>query len=307
MAEREIQFHRLFWETLAEYRGTPKYAALRRSILDFVKAKALSFDPVSGHDRPFTGNELRGVWHCVVGKADATTLFYTIDGPVLHLAMVGSHNDYSYNGNQFRRDRATATRIANTLAVPAVDSPGWPDFRWRTPTEVMEAIELPELSDAALARIEEELVREQEDYARFERHTGRPLLDAPEDEAYAYMDAVERALHHVSSLRNTRFGAHHWLRTPYLGAETGVPPKPIDGYTDAEIARALRASPRLREMFGIQESALGRFRPDYDWRGYAGKVSNHGHRPGFLEALREGADMAARAAADRAAAPAPRP
>jgi hypothetical protein len=200
----------LFWRTLEPHRIQSHYQTLRNKIAELIQRKRESTGPASGRDSPFGSNNalLAGIWHYKALRNPDVVVFYVIEKGALCLAMVGSHDDYPFNGKNLSASARTGTRIRNAVAAGDSGSPMWPALSWGDPSEIPGHPELDELSAPALDRLAIELLEEMEDGPRYVTRNGRRVEDGPEEEFERYFADLSAAADAVRSARALRHGRY---------------------------------------------------------------------------------------------------
>jgi len=189
----------LFWKSLEDLRGHPRYSAVRAQLNDLIASKKISNQPVSPRDKPFNpSGALAGIWHWACCRNPDIVLFYTIEEKTLTVAMVGDHHDYSFQGRGMRSAKNTASRIANAIRSPHVPSPEWKSIRWKRPADITVHPDLFELSKEALRALDHILRQELVDGEIFERVYGVSIYDSTVQEFDAWMDETNSAVEAVS-------------------------------------------------------------------------------------------------------------
>lgn len=190
----------LYWKTLGELRGTPRYDKIRADIRELVQKKAESRMPVNPRDKVFNDKRLAalsGIWHCSISRNPDVVLFYSMEGDTLTLGMLGKHDDFPSGGQNFARANGVGSRIRNSIEQGHVPTPEWESVRWSRPSDLMNNAEVYELSVAALQEISEALYRETQDAPLYERLHGRDIMEADEAEIDAWLNEVEEANNHI--------------------------------------------------------------------------------------------------------------
>ncbi|TLX16343.1 hypothetical protein [Rhizobium sp. MHM7A] len=193
----------LYWKTLGELRGTPRYEKIRSDIRELVQKKAESRMPVNARDKVFNDKRLAslsGIWHCSISRNPDVVLFYSMEGDTLTLGMLGKHDDFPSGGQNFARANGVGSRIRNSIEQGHVPTPEWEGVRWSRPSDLLNNAEVHELSVAALQEISEALYREAQDAPLYERLHGHDILEANEAEIEAWLNEVEAANDHILSV-----------------------------------------------------------------------------------------------------------
>jgi mRNA-degrading endonuclease YafQ of YafQ-DinJ toxin-antitoxin module len=194
----------LYWETLGELRGTPRYDKLREAINNLVLQKAERRGPINGRDHLFATKSipaLYGLWHCSISRNPDVVLFYAIKDDTITLGMLGNHDDFPNHGSRnLSRYNSVGTRIWNSIEDGHVPSPKWADLKWSRPADLIAHPEIEELSVSALSDLLGVLERETEDAPLFSRLHGRDILDCDEPTIYSWLEEVDKAHNHVCDL-----------------------------------------------------------------------------------------------------------
>lgn len=201
---RKVVTTSLYWQTLGELRGTPRYEKLREQINYLVRMKSQHRGPVNGRDQMFATKSipaLYGLWHCAISRNPDVVLFYGVEGETLTLGMLGDHNDYPTGATKnMSRYNSVGQRIWNSIAEGHVSSPNWTDVKWSRPGDLVGHPEVEELSVSALGDLLQVLEREAQDAPLFSRLHGRDILDCDGETIDAWLSEVETAHNHVTDL-----------------------------------------------------------------------------------------------------------
>jgi hypothetical protein len=216
---QDVRFCELFWETLEDHRGQAYYQQLRRKLAEFIGQKLERSDPVSARDKPFqSSTPLSGVWHFAIQRNPDVVIFYTLRGG-LNFAMVGSHHDYGFHGQNKTAMSRTAARIHNALASAPRPTPQWKTFRWIRPSDVTGDGFLGDLHPNTLENLLGELEQEMATCARYLRANGREITEAGEEALDAYMAELVRAHETVIQVQDDLHAARRrHLQADYAAA-----------------------------------------------------------------------------------------
>jgi mRNA-degrading endonuclease YafQ of YafQ-DinJ toxin-antitoxin module len=193
----------LYWKTLGELRGTPRYEKIRSEIRELVQKKAESRMPVNARDKVFNDRRLAtlsGIWHCSISRNPDVVLFYEMNGDTLTLGMLGKHDDFPSGGQNFARANGVGSRIRNSIEQGHVPTPQWESVRWSRPSDLLNNAEVHELSVAALQQLSETLYIEAQDAPLFARLHGHDILEADEGAIEAWLTEVEAANDHIMAV-----------------------------------------------------------------------------------------------------------
>ncbi|NTF16864.1 hypothetical protein G6L37_00295 [Agrobacterium rubi] len=250
----------LYWKTLEQYAGHANFPMLRRKIKECVHRKL--HDPTFKNSRDKTfdvDNRLSGIWHCKLSEEIDAVLFYRMHGDTLYLAMVGSHHDYPADGKNSGKAAPLAEKVRNAVAAGHVDHPSRHGVKWNRPRDLIGNAMLDETDVRELTAIWEELRRENDDGALFQRLNGIDIMDASEDAFDAWMKEIlvaqielERAIRRIEigsiSRRDRR-------EISALAPELEIDPEDIirrdgEGFTIEGFVEAVRIGIDVRDEIG---------------------------------------------------------
>ena len=249
----EIVFCDAFWQSLGDRRHESGYQELRADLMEFYRTK-LTTGQRYGDDEPFGRGALREakVWHYVRHDSANTAVFYVPKGDRLHMAYVGTVKDYAHGPEGKERDARLALKIDNTMRTCPAAPPGWKTFKWSQPEDIIDSLELSELSPVALDTLKRELEEEGHTNVRFNRlHGVKDACEVDEDVVWEYIRMLDCAKQMVEvTYRN--------------GLKPTLPTKPPINFTRSEIYEAAKISPELRELLLVSDTFWS-LKPDYDW------------------------------------------
>jgi len=155
-----------FWNDLEPLRKERWYPELRRAISNFVTDLAEG-NPV--RERGFSNPRLKGIMHLNLPK-DLRLFHVYPNSDTLRLCLVADHKVYGFNGKHMGREAATADKIWRGVEMPVAVSPFWKNLKWKTPSDVCDHPELPEMSIAGLRGLIDDLDQESNSWEKLTRH-----------------------------------------------------------------------------------------------------------------------------------------
>jgi hypothetical protein len=191
----------LFWDSLAEFRGSGQYESIRGKIREFLQFKLNNYG-LHPNESPYQRGELKGYLHVKLRRnPDVVLMHDVVDGQVV-LLKVGNHNDYSYHGKNMGADcrNARLFESMNKVNVPSPDRDYMP--RWKTPEDLILHPDLADLSLRSLHELMAQIEAETRNSIRYQKATGIALEFAPEKEALAYLDRCLKAHEVLQEISN---------------------------------------------------------------------------------------------------------
>lgn len=155
-----------FWNDLEPLRKERWYPELRRAISNFVTDLAEG-NPV--RERGFSNPRLKGIMHLNLPK-DLRLFHVYPNSETLRLCLVADHKVYGFNGKHMGREAATADKIWRGVEMPVAVSPFWKNLKWKTPGDICDHPELPEMSVDGLRGLIEDLDQESNSWEKLTRH-----------------------------------------------------------------------------------------------------------------------------------------
>ncbi len=179
-----------FWNDLEPLRKERWYPDLRRAISNFVIDLAEG-NPV--RERGFSNPRLKGIMHLNLPK-DLRLFHVYPDSDTIRLCLVADHKVYGFNGKHTGKESATADKIWRGVEMPVAVSPFWKNMKWKTPAEICDSPELPEMSLAGLQGLIEDIDKESDNWEKLTRHLKVDGIDdVPIEDFEGWADELIRA------------------------------------------------------------------------------------------------------------------